>query len=171
MGSDKEPFNEDSHYAAVGRVASLWAGFELDLDIAAITLALTSLLAGFCFTSQIQGASRKLDAYIALVELRLQANNSRAWKPLRKELNTFAKDTQALGERRNRTVHDPWYVSKTEARRLEVTARRKLRFLRVYATKPEMDKLVDDINIHKKRFEELRDRIKHVVDTLTYTLQ
>jgi hypothetical protein len=157
MTSNGEPFSQDPHYAAVGRVASLWATFELDLDMAAITLTRAALLGGLCLTSQIMGAPRKLDAYMALAELR--ANKSPEWKSLQKDLNDFAKDTQSLTERRNRTVHDPWYVSKEETRRLEITARRKLRFLRVSTTSTQMDELIYDMTQHGKRFGALRERV------------
>jgi hypothetical protein len=95
----------DAHFAAAGRIASLWAEFELQIDAAAIKLARVAIEPGLCPTSQVIGPARKLDAYIALAELRI--NQSKLWRKIRESLYEFAKDSAILAERRNRIVHDP----------------------------------------------------------------
>jgi hypothetical protein len=87
MADEHESFDENAHFAAVGRITSLWAEFELQIDAAAIKLAKVAMAPGLCLTSQIMGASRKLDAYLALAELR--GSQSPAWKSLNAALNRF----------------------------------------------------------------------------------
>jgi hypothetical protein len=92
-----------THLATIGLVASSWAGFELAIDMSALAVANISQQVGLCLTAQISGSARKLDAYIAI------ARQRGADKNFLQELNTLAKETTALAERRNRAVHDPWF--------------------------------------------------------------
>src|ERR1700719_460078 len=88
------------HLAAIGMVASGWAGFEVLIDTFALQLARSRGSWGYCFTAQVIGPARKLDAYISVARLR----GADKFIP---ELESFVKDTVGLGERRNRVVHDP----------------------------------------------------------------
>ena len=88
------------HYAAIGRVAVEWAIFESNIDLSAIRLAKINHEAGICFTAQITGSGRKLDAYIAIAQWR------GATKKTMGKLHELAKDSTGLAERRNKIVHD-----------------------------------------------------------------
>lgn len=110
------------HYAALGLTASNWAYFEAVIDDWNLKLADIPLQLGACFTAQIAGSGRKLDAFNSIVKLlgvkTLSADT----------LEEFAKKASGLAERRNRAVHDSWDLSNpNDPKRLEVTARRKLR--------------------------------------------
>jgi hypothetical protein len=157
MSDTTQPFSEEPHYAAIGRIASLWAIFELDLDLTNITLARVPLLAGVCLTAQIAGAGRKLEAFIALAELRI--GKSPQWTRLIRDLKKLAMDARSLGEQRNRAVHDPWHVSETRSHRLEVTARKKLRFLQIASSTEELDRLAANIAALTNRFYAIRDSV------------
>ena len=148
------------HLAAVGFIASSWAGFELAIDEAAIELARIPADMGTCFTAQTMSSARKLDAYIAIA--RLRGADSFAG-----ELDKFAKDVAGIAERRNRVVHDPWFIftAKGKPRRFEATARRKLRREHIPVTPTEMLKLISDIEAILTRFVELNARIKGAVGT------
>jgi hypothetical protein len=124
--ADDELYRQDSeaaekHYAAIGRVAAAWAEFEYITDVLSVRLARAPENEGACLTAQIAGSARKLDAYISL------ARERGASKKTIKDLCDFAKDTTGLQEQRNRIVHDQWMVYPSGfARRLEITARKKL---------------------------------------------
>ena len=137
--------------AAVGSVAGSWATFELKIDFAALLLAGLDDVA-MCLTAQIVGASRKLDAYIAVA--RFGGTNFLA------ELDEFAKATTALAERRNRIIHDPWLVfDREDANRFEVTARRTLRAQLVPMSLIDIRKCHSDILAHSEKFDEIGMRI------------
>jgi hypothetical protein len=148
------------HLAAVGLIASNWAGFELGLDKASLSLARIPETTGFCFTAQVIGPARKLDAYTALARLR-------GAKKFIGELDIFSQDTTKLAERRNRIVHDPWYVfvAQSSPCRLETTARRKLRHQFVQVTKDEILSIINDIDSHAKRFLALHLKIINAIGT------
>jgi hypothetical protein len=147
------------HRAWVGHVAGIWAVFEHSLDSAAISLANIPPDVGFCFTAQVIGPARKLDAYIALARLR-------GADALAKKLNEFANATTSLAERRNRVVHDPWMIfGKFWPIRFEVTARRILRNKPISVSDTEMDKLIKDLIELQNRFLELHERVMAVAHT------
>jgi hypothetical protein len=148
---DESPELAQAHYEAIGRVASEWASFEATLDTASIHMAQIEPMAGVCFTSQIPGSGRKLDAYIALARLK-GADRTVS------ELNDFAKDAQGLQEQRNRIVHDPW-VGLTKPHRLEATARRKLRLEFIPVSTEEVLEVAAKIIALEKRFEALDEKV------------
>lgn len=138
------------HLAAVGSVASIWAYFEARVDTATIRLAGVKADIGVCFTAQIAGIGRKLDAFIAL------ADHISGGKKSMDPLTKFAKCAASLGERRNRVVHDTWLLDDPEnPQRFEATARKKLRLLPVNVTTEAVLKLADEINQAIDRFDEL----------------
>jgi hypothetical protein len=146
------------HRAWIGQIAGLWAAFEHSIDSFAITLAGIPADVGYCFTSQVIGPARKLDAYIALAKL------SGAEK-FTKELNKFAEHATALAERRNRAIHDSWFIFDGHAPfRMEITARRVLRNRIIPVSESEMEKLVDDLEAHLLRFVAIHDNIKSFID-------
>jgi len=157
---DQSSVLTEAHYAAIGRVAAEWASFEVTVDTASLNMADMDAKTAACFTAQIQGSARKLDAYIALARLR------GATKTI-EELNKFAKDTQGLQEQRNRIVHDPW-VGFTKPHRLEATARKLLRLMFIPVPTDEVLQLAPRIVEHENRFNELNARV--IVDARTSSL-
>jgi hypothetical protein len=139
------------HYRAVGLVAGTWASFELVIDTNALELAKIPFDPGLCLTAQIMGSANKLNAYMAIAQLR-------GAKRAIGELEIFAKDTTALSERRNRTIHDPWLLKEGFPHRYEITAKRKLRRLFVPALTPNIEKLSTEIAAHIQRFEAIHSR-------------
>jgi hypothetical protein len=147
------PDDQSSHYAEVGLVASSWSLFEVILDSASLKLAQFDSHIGFCFTAQISGSGRKIDAYISVAKCR----GAKSTIP---DLERFAKDTASLAERRNRAVHDPWYFhSSGSPGRFEITARRQLRIEYINVPTATVHKLAGDILAHMERFCDLDDRI------------
>ncbi len=111
-----------NHFAAIGRVASDWALFETVVNFQSVELAQIQRSIGACFTAQISGIARKLDAYISLAR-------QRGAKPgTISELCEFATDAGRVAEQRNRIVHDPWVLDDPlNPTRVEITARKKVR--------------------------------------------
>jgi hypothetical protein len=128
------------HFAAIGVVAAEWANFEATVDYEAITLAGMLEELGACFTAQISGIGRKLDAYIAV------ARHLGAREVLIKEAIRFSESAHALGEKRNRIVHDPWNLNmEGNPRRFEITARKRLRYEFVDMSTCEVLKCAGDV--------------------------
>ena len=136
------------HLAAIGRVASTWSVLEGLIDSAALRLANFDWELGFCFTAQVIGPGKKLDAYIAVAKHR----------GAKADFDRFAKDTTALSERRNRVIHDQWDLEGIP-RRLEITARKKLKVEFRTVPTSEVNKLVGDIIAHAENFIALDDQI------------
>jgi hypothetical protein len=147
------------HLSAIGLVESGWAGFESMIDSYAILLAQIPYDVGLCFTAQVMGSSRKLDAYIALARLRGAAI-------LAGDLEKFAKDTAGLAERRNRVVHDPWIAFSLEGGfRLEMTARRMLRHIIIETGTENVVQLANDITTHCGRLTDIHSRVLAAIGT------
>jgi hypothetical protein len=144
---------EREHFAAIGMVASQWAYFELSIDIKTLELAMIPEEVGLCITTQVVGSGRKLDAYIALAR-QLGSKNKNS------DLDNFYKDNVGLAERRNRVIHDPWLIDQErQPKRLEATARKKLRYIVVTSPTSEIERLAFEIMDHAARFGELHEAI------------
>jgi hypothetical protein len=111
-----------AHYAAVGKLASIWAEFEHRIQWAIWNLASLDNLTGACITVQIGNSGRMIDAVIALLRLRNAPEASI------KPLLTFAAKVGKKQRRRNRIVHDPWSfrLPHGEAYRFELSANREV---------------------------------------------
>ncbi len=158
MGNDPRQTNKEifeawketasNHYAALGIVASNWAIFETTIDIWNLKLADISPQFGTCLTAQIAGSGRKLDAFISIVKL-LRVKN-----PSTDTLEKFAKKAGCLAERRNRAIHDPWDLSNPHnPKRLESTARKKLRLQEILVSTDDICNLAGDIATLKNEFD------------------
>jgi hypothetical protein len=139
---------------------------ELWIDTAALQLAgLGAGRVGLCFTAQIAGSGRKLDAYIAVAKLL-------GVKKTARELEKFAKDTAGLSEQRNRAIHDPWHIEKDQIpHRIEITARKKLRLELVPVSTKDLLSLTKSIRAHIERFITLNDAVKAEIAALPEKLQ
>jgi hypothetical protein len=148
------------HMSYVGMVATAWAELEITIDLSATRVARIPYDVGVCFTAQVLGSNRKLDAYIAIVRLR-------GVKRFNGDLELFAKDTATLAERRNRVVHDPWIIiGNAPPSRFEATARRSLRLQYVEMPTEDVLKLGDEILDHTDRFRRLHEKIMAAGGTL-----
>jgi hypothetical protein len=146
---------EMRHYAAIGRVAANWSYLEADIDTESISLAGLDGKMGICFTAQIAGSGRKLDAYIALA--RLQGASPK----LIQDLCDFAKDTQTLSIKRNRTVHDVWFFNHPQSpQRLEASAGKVARLEYIPTSTEKLLKLADEIDESRVRFDGLALRVQ-----------
>lgn len=158
MASEKFPHIAGSvlpeHYLAIGKVASNWAAFEGLVRSAIWVLAKVEDEAGACITAQLPNISRALDALIALVRLRGGDDT------LVRSYKKMAEDSVALGNKRNRIVHDPWAAERGTKRphRLEITAQKRLVMGYLAHTTEEVEKLVDEINDHIDRFIALTEK-------------
>ncbi|MGC9953208.1 MAG: hypothetical protein ABSD21_02890 [Rhizomicrobium sp.] len=141
---------ERDHLAAVGMVASNWAYFEAVIDDWVLRLAHIEPSIGACITAQIAGSGRKLDAFISLSGfLRASAPSANDWEK-------FASKVAGVAERRNRVVHDPWFLIDPENPiRLEATARKKLRLEMILVPTTEVNKLAKDIEKLRAKFEDM----------------
>src|SRR5262245_50287134 len=105
IGPEKPP-PEHPIYSYVGRVASEWAHVEHTLDQIIWQLAGTQEKQGACITAQVNGAYNRCKAIIAL----LKAQQSEAATRLVSRVNDLANTSNGPNEKRNRIVHDPWYI-------------------------------------------------------------
>jgi hypothetical protein len=144
------------YLAAIGLVATHWAGFEFLLDAAIWVLAgIDHVDYGACMTAQIANSGRKLDAIIALSARRGCAEN------ILKQLRSLAGKTGGLQRRRNRIVHDAWMVdakSRTHYR-LEVTAAKELSFEMKAVSLDEVRQYSQEIIAHTVAFLELTEKV------------
>jgi hypothetical protein len=95
-------------YALVGRVASKWAQLEHDLDTIIWKLAGIADKLGVCITAQMMGVWPRFNAIQSLLIQR--SNEMPILTELIKEVNTLSNDSRDASERRNRIIHDPWYI-------------------------------------------------------------
>jgi hypothetical protein len=146
--------SEHSHYAAIGRVAAAWSFFEAIIDTRSIHLAKLTPEFGVCFTSQISGVARKLDAFISLARLH------NIPQKLIRELHDFDKDAKSLSERRNRTIHDVWLFNHPNSpERLEASARKISKLKPIPVPTADLVILSIEINQHLDRFDDLASRV------------
>lgn len=141
----------DEHYAAIGRVAAHWSYFEWFVDRSAIELCGQNELFVSCFTSQITGHARKLDAYISVARL-VGVSDS-----LASNLCKFSQKVARVAEQRNRAIHDVWLLisPKEKAARYEITARKKLRAELVMMPTAQVLNLAHEIEMLAATFSKL----------------
>lgn len=144
----------EQHYAQIGRVAAQWAYFETVIDGWLHTFANVKAHVGVCFTAQFLGPRARIDAFIALVK---QSGASKRWN---QQLEDFAKDVVAIGEKRNRAVHDVWVLNEpSQPIRLEFSARRKVRIEQIPASTDSLKELVFKIAALRGFFEHIASDI------------
>jgi hypothetical protein len=81
----------DPYCLMVGRISTLWAGFENDLDQLIAELANVEAAAGACLTAQMIGPGARFRAIIALIRFRgLDKTELAKW-------DTLAREAGALG--------------------------------------------------------------------------
>jgi hypothetical protein len=163
--SDFPPDYEDKmheHYAAVGKVAAIWATFELNIDQVIWRGLHAAQKPGACVTAQFIGPGPRFRALNALVGLYKGGDR------FRKELNVIAQDAQQLAAKRNRVVHDHWTLNiKTgDPVRLNITADKVLDF--AFKSMPTADvmKIHAEIKELNLRFIGLSENLRNVLSAL-----
>jgi hypothetical protein len=156
----------NSHYRAIGLVAASWAYLESVVDTWVWHFAGVKPEIGVCLTGQMIGPRPRLDAFIALVRhggARTRWNNP---------LETLANDATALGEQRNRAVHDMWDLREpTIPTRREATARMKVRLLDVHVPTKDLIALAEKIYKLSERVDDIASAIFSELHTSPDTSQ
>ena len=148
---------EHPFYALVGRVTSEAAHLEHALDMIIWELAgIERHDLGACVTSQIIGPAPRCRAIRLLVgRLGLDGELARAAKELRKECG-------GLADRRNRFIHDPWYVEKTtgEPAQFKSMAFSEPVFGMKDIKKEELDKLIEQFREQREAASKLHAAVQ-----------
>jgi hypothetical protein len=151
----------DIHFAMIGRVAARWAYLEAVIDTWLASFADVEVEVGICFTAQMIGPRPRIDAFIALVRY---LGADKRWNDI---LDQFAKDLHGLAEQRNRAVHDVWIIEPTGPHRIEATARRKVRNLKILEPTSKLIALINNIDELCWRFD---DKIASPIFSELHTL-
>jgi hypothetical protein len=148
---------EDKHFAAMGRVATNWAYLEALVDLRSMKLAGMHVSPGLCFTTQIFGINRKLDAFISLARLQKIPDS------LVTKLNDFAREARCYGGRRDRVMHDTWeFVHPEPPERMEIMAQKRLIVRPVATPTEELIKLANAIRDLSDLFNDLAEQVSAV---------
>lgn len=101
----------DDHkiYSLVGRVASDWAHVEHLFDEMIWRLVGTDDIRGACVTAQMTGVYPRCKAIVALLTILGRRRNFDV-EHLVKKTNELMQKSSGPGDKRNRIVHDPWYI-------------------------------------------------------------
>jgi hypothetical protein len=94
-------------HALVGRVASEWAHVEHLLDLIIWQLAKVEEPIGACLTGQMLGSFARITAIQAL------CINRKLGPEIIKKVQELSKKMKGSQDRRNRILHDAWYVGDT----------------------------------------------------------
>jgi hypothetical protein len=125
MSQDSEQARNLAHFAALGLVAANWATLEYQMQKAIWALANLDEHQGACITIQIGNSARLMNALLSL--LACKGAEEKALTRLRK----FAEKLHSKQEKRNRIIHDQWFLRNDgrgglKPMRYTVTARKKL---------------------------------------------
>jgi hypothetical protein len=142
-------------FPIVGRVASGWAHLEHVLDLIIWKLAETNDIHGACITSAIMGAASRYDVIKALATVR---NLS---KETIDKINSQKNAIYEPQERRNRIIHDPWYIDKktAEVAQFKSMPRKDLRYGIKLVDADYIDKTLKMIDERFTEADKLRARI------------
>ncbi|MEX0802024.1 MAG: hypothetical protein WD688_01695 [Candidatus Binatia bacterium] len=101
----------DDHniYNLIGRVASDWAHVEHLFDLIIWKMLGTDSARGACVTAQVMSAFGRCKAIVALLTHH-QQKTGKDMSGLIDKTTELMNKSSSLSDRRNRIVHDPWYV-------------------------------------------------------------
>jgi hypothetical protein len=141
---DSEEHN--AHYAAIGRIAASWATLDHEIQFRIWRIANLDTVVGPCITSQIGITSRLMDCLIAIRQIRGGTPEEHI------KLKTLAGKIGYKQRRRNRFVHDPWFLFRDEkgeivSWRMELSASKTIVAGPIEETKDNIEKLLRDINM------------------------
>jgi hypothetical protein len=145
----------DPYMNAVGRIATLWAALEFNINEAIWELANVEAAAGACITSQIGSVGPRMRALISLVHFRKGNDN------ILRELATYMRAIEGLSRQRNRYIHDPATIGKESGKisRINVTADLRLDFGFKDVDLKEMARIFQKVRDAIKTFSTFRQRI------------
>ena len=141
--------------AAIGRVASTWSELEFSIDRLIWELAEVEQMYGACITSQLGSIHARFRSLKALTRLRGIGG------PTFKKLNRLSDKAQALLQKRNRIVHDPWAVGSKDGLvyRLQISIDSGLEFGFTPAPLEEVHQVHQKITNLIHEFLDLKDAI------------
>jgi hypothetical protein len=96
-------------YTVIGQLASEWAHLEHALDMPIRRLAGIDDSHLACLTAQYMGVTPRFNAIIALLTVR--AKRDVRFSETMERANSLLRKSYDLSERRNRAIHDPWYLA------------------------------------------------------------
>jgi hypothetical protein len=108
-GSIQKPAKDHEIYSLVGRVASDWAHVEHTLDLIIWELARIKGDEGACITAQLTGVAPRCKTIIAQLTLFGRTSHVDTQSAIKRTTDIMNKSS-GPGDKRNRIVHDPWYV-------------------------------------------------------------
>ena len=148
---------QDSHYQAIGKLASNWAAFEAILTSAIWQIGGIEDAIGACITPQIPSYEGKMKALVSILEVR------GGFRKVIDDVNKFHKSIRPLATFRNRVVHDPAYFDPATGvpQRLEITADK----MPVLAYRPAP---TDDV---LKKVDEIADRIDEFKEIISPAIE
>jgi hypothetical protein len=147
----------DDHpcYALVGLIAAETARIEQMLDGAIWDLAALMPVVGACITGQMVGAFPRYSALFQLAHL--SELPAKILDEIKKQMGV----SNEVAEKRNRAIHDPWYVEDETGEPHQYRGRTK-KDLNFGPHPVSVDQLKDDlafIRNHKERVRNLRNEI------------
>jgi hypothetical protein len=149
--------------AAIGSTISAWAHFEYDIDELIWELARLEPEHGACLTAQFQTVAARFNALIALARTQNVKDKDI------ERINAIRQRGDALAQKRNRLVHDPWFYGwDTKASyRLQKTAKAKLIYRYDAVTKDEIKDIENAIETLHREFLDIRTEILHAFWSLS----
>lgn len=147
------------YFAAIGRIASGWAYFEMLINHAIWELANVEQHFGACVTAQIIAPVPRFKALVSLLRLRGADEASL------KRLNSLSGSADELAQLRNRIVHDFSGMHRRTKKfsQLRITADRKLTFEFVEVPMHELKQTEERI---KKLIADVGNAIQDAIDAL-----
>jgi len=140
-----------------------WAYLEYYINTCIWHLADVAPALGACMTSQIYTLQGRLNALVALLNLR------KADQTIIDRVNSFSSRVREASEARNRIAHDMWlndsFLPK-QMGKMEVTANKSLKFQIVSISCDELKAEVAKIHKHRGESEEIRKLIKSALPSL-----
>ena len=105
----------DGHpiYSLIGLVASEWAHLERALDCVISRLSGIQRARSGCLTSQLMGVAPRFRSIVAF--LTQEEESDPRFRKLKGKVNSLIQKSKSPTESRNRIVHDPWFVDKSDS--------------------------------------------------------
>jgi hypothetical protein len=158
------PPDDHPTYHLIGRVAAEWGHFERTLDRIVWTLSGVTSAQAACLTAQIMGAGPRLRAIVA--QLNLRKHSEPEFARYISKINKVLNDSFEPQEKRNRIVHDAWYIDSScnKPGQFRSWPAKNLQYGINEVDMTEIEKTISDIRQLTKRAEELFERINSDVE-------
>jgi len=161
--SAKPPYFRPEFSDAIANAANYRAALEYSVNKTIWALALVPPALGSCITSQIYTLNAKLDALVALMNIR------KVDPSIIRKTNQFSSTIREAQEARNRIMHDYWYQDKRENHkmgRLTITEKKILEFKIISIAIEDLRKDVEKIENKRFEFAEIEDQINLILPSL-----